>query len=70
MTIEITLLVYSVALLVLLILIQASAGVLAQGLATMAGSRVNLGGVPWIRPAAWAVGLVGCVMIGMALLNA
>ena len=43
MTIELTMLVYSVALLFLLILIQALAGVLAQGLPQMAGSRDNLG---------------------------
>jgi uncharacterized MAPEG superfamily protein len=42
MTIELTMLVYSVALLFLLILIQALAGVLAQGLPEMAGSRDNL----------------------------
>jgi uncharacterized MAPEG superfamily protein len=43
MTIELTMLVYSVVLLFLLILIQALAGVLAQGLPEMAGSRDNLG---------------------------
>jgi uncharacterized MAPEG superfamily protein len=42
MTIELTMLVYSVALLFLLILIQALAGVLAQGLLQMAGPRDNL----------------------------
>jgi uncharacterized MAPEG superfamily protein len=42
MTIELTMLVYSVALLFLLILIQALSGVLAQGLPQMAGSRDNL----------------------------
>ena len=42
MTIELTMLVYSVALLFLLILIQALSGVLAQGLPEMAGSRDNL----------------------------
>jgi uncharacterized MAPEG superfamily protein len=42
MTIELTMLVYSVALLFLLILIQALSGVLAQGLLPMAGSRDNL----------------------------
>jgi uncharacterized MAPEG superfamily protein len=39
MTIELTMLVYSVALLFVLVLIQAAAGVLAQGLPEMAGSR-------------------------------
>lgn len=43
MTIELTMLVYSVALLVIVIAIQATAGVLAQGLPAMAGSRDNLG---------------------------
>ncbi len=43
MTIELTMLAYSVALLVLLILIQAVAGILAQGLPAMAGARDNLG---------------------------
>ena len=43
MTIELTMLVYSVALLVIVILIQATAGILAQGLPAMAGSRDNLG---------------------------
>jgi len=43
MTIELTLLVYSVALLFVLILVQALAGVLAQGLPAMAGSRDQLG---------------------------
>ena len=43
MTIELTMLVYSVALLVIVIAIQATAGVLAQGLPAMAGARDNLG---------------------------
>ena len=43
MTIELTMLVYSVALLVIVIAIQATAGILAQGLTAMAGSRDNLG---------------------------
>ena len=43
MTIEITMLVYSVALLVIVIAIQATAGIIAQGLTAMAGSRDNLG---------------------------
>ena len=42
MTVELTMLVCSVALLFLLILIQALAGVLAQGLPQMAGSRDGL----------------------------
>ena len=43
MTIELTMLVYSVVLLVIVIAIQAAAGILAQGLPAMAGSRDNLG---------------------------
>jgi uncharacterized MAPEG superfamily protein len=43
MTIELTMLVYSVVLLVIVIAIQATAGILAQGLPAMAGSRDNLG---------------------------
>ncbi len=43
MTIELSMLIYSVALLVILIAIQATAGVLAQGLTAMAGARDNLG---------------------------
>ena len=43
MTIELTMLVYSVALLVIVIAVQATAGILAQGLPAMAGSRDNLG---------------------------
>jgi uncharacterized MAPEG superfamily protein len=130
MTPELTMLVCSVALLVILILIQASAGILSQGLATQAGPRdelsapkpfearskrvvdnhregllmfaplvlaaglagvstdltvlgaqlffysrivhagLYLAGVPWLRPAAWAVGLAGCVMIFFALITA
>src|SRR5262245_36778399 len=42
MTVELTMLVYSVVLLFVLILIQALAGVLAQGLPEMAGSRDGL----------------------------
>jgi uncharacterized MAPEG superfamily protein len=127
MTVELSMLVYSVALLFVLIAIQASAGVLAQGLGAMAGSRDNLPepkpfqartkrlvdnhreglalfaplvliaavahvsnswtvlgaqlffyarlvhaglyltGVPWIRPVAWAAGIVGVGMIFAAL---
>ena len=130
MTIELYMLVYTVALLVALILIQASAGVLAQGLGPLAGSRDRLGepglfqarakrvvdnhregllifaplitvaaltnisndmtvlgaqlffyarvvhavlylaAVPWVRPAAWLAGIIGCVMIFLALLGA
>lgn len=130
MSIELTMLVYSVALLFLLVVIQASAGVLAQGLGAMAGARDNLGepkpfqarskrvvdnhreglvlfaplvlvaaavgvstemtilgaqlffysrivhaalylaGIPWIRPLVWAVGIVGCIMIFLAVLGA
>ena len=43
MTIELSMLAYSVALLFLLVLIQALAGILAQGLPAMAGSRDQLG---------------------------
>lgn len=43
MTIELTMLAYSVALLVVVIAIQAVAGIIAQGLPVMAGSRDNLG---------------------------
>ncbi len=42
MTIELTMLIYSVALLFVLIVVQALAGVLAQGLPAMAGSRDHL----------------------------
>ena len=43
MTIELTMLVYSVTLLVIVIVIQSVAGIIAQGLPAMAGSRDNLG---------------------------
>ncbi len=129
MSVELTMLVYSVALLFVLILLQASAGVLAQGLPQMAGSRDNLAdpkpfqartkrlvdnhreglalfaplvlvaalaqistpwtvlgaqlffyarvlhallyvtGVPWVRPLAWVIGIVGIVMIFAALVG-
>lgn len=129
MTVELTMLVYSVALLVILVVIQATAGVLAQGLAAMAGPRDNLGeptvfqartkrivdnhregllifaplvlaaslvdlstpltvlgaqlffysrvvhaivyvaALPWIRPLFYAVGMVGCILIFIALLG-
>jgi uncharacterized MAPEG superfamily protein len=42
MSVELTMLVYSTALLIVLVLIQATAGVLAQGLQPMAGSRDGL----------------------------
>jgi uncharacterized MAPEG superfamily protein len=42
MTIELTMLIYAAALLLVLILIQAVAGVLAQGLMPLAGPRDNL----------------------------
>ena len=127
MTIELTMLALSVALLFLLILIQATAGAMAQGGEVMAGHRDNLkpsspwqartkrlvdnhreglalftpvvliaafaqvstdmtvlgaelffaarvahaiiylAGWPWVRPLAWLVGIVGTVMIFLAL---
>ncbi len=129
MSIELTMLAYSAALLLVLVLAQALAGVLAQGLAPMAGPRDNLpppklfqarmvrlvnnhregltifaplvlaaaitqvsnhwtvlgaelffysrvvhagvylAGVPMIRPLVWAVGLIGTVMVLLALLR-
>jgi uncharacterized MAPEG superfamily protein len=129
MSVELSMLVYSVALLFALVAIQAVAGVLAQGLAAMAGSRDDLpapkpfqartkrvvdnhreglalfaplvlvaalvqisspwtvlgaqlffyarvvhavlyvAGVPWVRPLAWAVGIVGTAMIFAALVG-
>ena len=129
MTTEIAMLVYSTALLIVLVLVQATAGVLAQGLQPMGGSRDNLpapkpfqartkrvvdnhregltmfaplvlaaafahvanswtalgaelffysrvvhailylAGVPMVRPLAWAVGLVGTLMMLAALLG-
>ena len=123
MSVELSMLIYSVGLLFGLIVIQAAAGVLAQGLPAMAGARDNLpapkpfqartkrlvdnyreglamfaplvviaaltqvsnhwtvlgaqlffyarvvhavlylAGVPWIRPVAWAVGIVGTGMV-------
>jgi uncharacterized MAPEG superfamily protein len=42
MSVELSMLVYSTALLILLVLIQATAGVQAQGLQPMAGPRDNL----------------------------
>jgi len=130
LSVELTMLTFSVGLLVVLILVQASAGILAQGIAPMAGSRDTLGdpgvfqarasrvvdnhreglvvfaplvlaaastgvateltalgaqlffygrvahallylaGVPWVRPLAWLVGMVGSVLIFVELLAA
>jgi uncharacterized MAPEG superfamily protein len=129
MPVELTMLAYSVALLFVIILIQANASTMAQGLTTMANSRDNLGepsvfqarmkrvvdnhreglilfaplaliaaqqgiststsmlgaqlffysrvvhailyilGVPMIRPLAWLVGIVGTVMVFLAIFN-
>jgi uncharacterized MAPEG superfamily protein len=129
MSVELTMLVYSTALLLLLVLIQATAGVLAQGLQPMAGPRDNLpppkpfqartkrvvdnhregltifaplvlvaalahvsdswsvlgaqlffysrvvhaglylAGVPMVRPLAWFVGMVGTLMVLLAVLR-
>ncbi len=129
MSVELSMLVYSTALLILLVLIQATVGVQAQGLQPMAGSRDNLpepkpfqartkrvvdnhregltmfaplvlaaavahvssswtvlgaelffwsrlahaglylAGVPMVRPLAWTVGLVGTLMVLLALLH-
>ena len=129
MSTELTMLVYSTALLLLLVLIQATAGVLAQGLPAMAGARDDLPdpkpfqarakrvvdnhregltifaplviaaalahvtnqwtvlgaqlffysrvvhaglyllGVPWVRPLAWAVGLVGTILVLKSVLG-
>ena len=129
MTTEISMLVYSTALLIVLVLVQATAGVQAQGLTAMGGSRdglpapkpfqartkrvvdnhregltmfaplilaaalahvanswtalgaelffysrlahavLYLAGVPMVRPLAWAVGLVGTLMVLAAVLG-
>ncbi len=129
MSVELTMLAYSVALLFVIILIQANAGVMAQGLMPMVNNRDNLpaptpfqarmkrvvdnhreglilfaplvliaahqgvststtvlgaqlffysrvahavlyiAGVPVLRPLAWTVGIVGIVMIFLALFN-
>ena len=129
MTVELTMLVYSVVLLFLLIAVQGLAGVLAQGLPEMAGSRDNLPdpkpfqartkrivdnhreglalfapivlvaavaqisnpwtvlgaqlffyarvvhavlyltGVPWVRPLAWGVGIVGTALVFAPLIS-
>ena len=42
MSVELTMLVYATALLLVLVLVQATAGVLAQGLPAMAGARDDL----------------------------
>ena len=129
MSIELWMLAYSVLLLFALVMVQALAGVLAQGLGVMAGARdelpppqrfqaragrvvdnhreglalfaplvlaaalahvsspwtvlgaqlffygrvvhalLYLAGVPWVRPAAWAVGIVGTAMIFVSLVG-
>jgi len=127
MSAELTMLAYAIALLFVLIVIQSSAGLLAQGLPAMAGARDNLkppsvmqartkrlvdnhrenlwlfaplvligavadisnswtvlgaqlflcgrvahaiiylAGWPWVRAVAWFAGLVGCIIIFLAL---
>ncbi len=129
MSIELTMLALSVALLFVLVIIQAAAGTQAQGAMTMANNRDNLGppsvwqartkrcvdnhreglimfaplvliaahqgistsltvlgaqlffysrvahavvylaGLPYIRPIFWAIGIVGTIMIFLALFN-
>jgi len=129
-TIEMTMLALAVGLLFVLVMIQALAGILAQGLGVMAGARddlpppkrfqaratrvvdnhregltmfaplvliaaladvstpwtilgaqlffygrvahaaLYLAGVPWVRPVAWFVGIVGTVMVFLELLAA
>jgi uncharacterized MAPEG superfamily protein len=129
MSVELTMLVYSTALLLLLVLIQATAGVMAQGLQPMAGPRddlpppkpfqarakrvvdnhregltmfaplvlaaalarvsdnwsvlgaqlffyarvvhagLYLAGVPMVRPLAWFVGMIGTLMVLLAVLR-
>jgi uncharacterized MAPEG superfamily protein len=129
MTVELTMLIYSAALLLVLIVVQATSDVLAQGVPAMAGSRDDLPppktlqsrtkrlvdnhregltlfaplilaaavahvsngwtvlgaqlffyarvahailyllGVPWVRPLAWGVGIVGTVMVLTAVLG-
>jgi uncharacterized MAPEG superfamily protein len=56
MPIELTMLALSVALLLVLVLIQATAGVQAQGLITMANARDNLG-----PPSVWQARTKRCV---------
>ena len=129
MTIELTMLVYAAALLLVLIVVQATSGILAQGVPAMAGNRDDLPppkpfqartrrlvdnhregltlfaplilaaavahvsngstvlgaqlffyarlahailyllGVPWVRALAWAVGMVGTIMVLAAVLG-
>jgi len=129
MTIELTMLVYSAALLLALIVVQATSAILAQGVPAMAGNRDDLPppkpfqartrrlvdnhregltlfaplilaaavahvsngstvlgaqlffyarlahailyllGVPWVRALAWAVGMVGTIMVLVAVLG-
>jgi uncharacterized MAPEG superfamily protein len=129
LTVELTMLALSVALLFVLILIQSTAGTMAQGAKVMAGHRddmtppsawqartkrlvdnhreglalftplvliaavmgistettvlgaqlfffsrvahaiIYLAGWPWVRPVAWLVGIVGTVMIFLALVS-
>lgn len=129
MTVELTMLAYATALLIVLVLVQATAGILAQGLMPLANSRDDLPppkpfqartkrvvdnhregltifaplvliaavahitnnwtvlgaqlffysravhavlyllGVPLVRPLAWAVGLVGTIMVLKSLLG-
>jgi uncharacterized MAPEG superfamily protein len=129
MSVELTMLAYATALLIALVLVQATAGIVAQGPAPMAGARddlpepkpfqartkrvvdnhreglimfaplvliaalahisngttvlgaqlffwsrvahavLYLAGVPWVRPLAWAVGLVGTLMVLAGVLH-
>ncbi|WP_296817981.1 MAPEG family protein [Brevundimonas sp.] len=129
MSVELTMLVYATALLIVLVLIQALAGIRANGLATQAGPRDNLppvqtfhgrasrtvdnhregllmfaplvlvaavmdistrltilgaqlffwsrvahavlylAGVPWLRAAAWGVGMAGIVLVLLGVLG-
>jgi uncharacterized MAPEG superfamily protein len=129
MTIELTMLVYAAALLLVLIVVQATSGILAQGVPAMAGNRDDLPppkpfqartrrlvdnhregltlfaplilaaavahvsngstvlgaqlffyarlahailyllGVPWVRALAWAAGMVGTIMVLVAVLG-
>ena len=55
-SVELTMLVASVVLLILLVLVQANAGVMAQGLWPMAGPRDNLG-----SPSVWQARTKRCV---------
>lgn len=129
LTVELTMLAYSVALLIVLVLIQANAGIMSKGLVPLANNRdgltppegfharclrvvgnhregltmfapvvlaaglagihnswtvlgaqlffwsrlahavIYLTGLPMIRPLAWTIGLVGTVMVLLALLG-